>query len=154
MLLKSGTETINSDNENLFSDDSDNDFDLLPSMTSLKSLTNPYSQPFDLSNKVSCSLFKKATQGVDRNDKFDFVRGEKACLFYKDMKKANTKFNWGPVCNFVNDSSGNKQNLLLSWQDLKIDNLIDNAQATWGTDIQKKIDETSRTSFNFAFNLP
>ena len=65
MIFKSGPETKDNNDKELFSDDKDTlriHESTSETMISLKSLTNPYSQPFDLSNQVSSSLFKKATK--------------------------------------------------------------------------------------------
>ena len=84
MLLKSSTKTKDNVNGKIFSDNEDTPrINKIPTISS-KYLTNPYSQAFELSNKVSCSLFEKATKGINSDEKnILFVEKKLVCFTRK-----------------------------------------------------------------------
>ena len=92
--------------------------------------TNPFAFKIDLKDKIGNSLYLKAIQGLDDEDKIT-LSIETAQQFKEEVDCAAAKFCWGTVCSEILDSKGDVKDLLTEYKDLSIVDLQRHANATW-----------------------
>lgn len=139
-ITRNREETIRNFEElpHLFDYPSDTETDT-PNMTTIVSdNTNPFADDVVIGEKVGNSLFNKATAGLDDDEKLDF-NIENAQVFKAEMDNANATYVWGPVTFQIEDSSGNKKDLMEDFEKLTEDEVLTHSKTIWNAGADMKI---------------
>lgn len=110
-------------------------------MSKVSTITNPFSQPLDLTTKEGMALFKIGCEGLKDDDKYD---GNKANgkVMKQHLQIRSNKHCWGDIIGQIEDSKGVKRNLLEESHALTQEDVTKHSQKIWSegkTDF--KIDE-------------
>ena len=101
-----------------------------PTATIVDDNTNPFACAIKIGDKVGNSLFVKATNGLDDDEKLSFDL-EKAQHFKDEIDSANAKYVWGSVTFAIANSAGDNKDLLEEWSELTLDDVIAHSQRIW-----------------------
>ena len=93
--------------------------------------TNPYAFSIDLKEKIGSSLFLRATQGLDDDDKIS-LSIDTAVDFKAEVDRAAADFCWGTVCSDTSIGGGDSKDLLEQYNELTLLHVKAHADATWG----------------------
>ena len=103
----------------------------MSSTTLIDDNTNPYSQTINLKDKTGLSLFREACKGLDDDDKVDLTI-ENAKAFKEEVDRAAADFCWGTICSDIPNDAGKGIDLLDDYKNLKLTNVKNFANVTWG----------------------
>lgn len=110
-------------------------------MSKVSLITNPFSQPLDLTTKEGMGLFKNGSKGLKDEDKYDGNKANgKVMKQHIQIRSSNTC--WGDILGQIEDSNGVKRNLLEESHALTLEDVTKHSQKIWSegkTDF--KIDE-------------
>ena len=125
---------------NLFSSDSSSsssstDLNMTDSSSrpTVSDLTNPFAGVIDLTDKVGLSLFTKATEGLDKDNKFNLSQ-ETARKTVEAIEQANQAFFWGHVCFKITAAKDSTDyDLITQYDKLKLTDVIEHSKTIWGS---------------------
>ena len=109
----------------------------------ISELTNPFAGVIDLKDKVGLTLYNKATDGLNDDNKFDFSQ-ENAKRTVDSIEQANQAFFWGHVCfKIAAAKDGMDYDLITQYNKLTVQDVIAHSKVIWGSGTSYNIPDST-----------